>query len=67
MAASASSAEPAPAEQDGSLSRHRDLRLLWTDDLVSRFGSEISLFAQPVVMIRASYVSWFLKFSNEIR
>jgi MFS family permease len=52
-----SSAESATAERSGSLFRHRDFRLLWIGDLVSQFGSEISLFALPLVMVSMLHAS----------
>jgi MFS family permease len=56
MAPPTSSAETTPAEQRG-LFRHRDFRLLWTGDLVSQLGSEISLFALPLVMVSVLHAS----------
>ncbi|MFE5916578.1 MFS transporter [Streptomyces sp. NPDC056468] len=38
---------PAP----GGLLKQRDFRLFWTGDLVSQLGSEMTLFALPLVMV----------------
>lgn len=42
---------------EGSLLRHRDFRLFWTGDLVSQLGSEMTLFALPLVMVSTLHAS----------
>lgn len=53
----ASPLTPAVSAPAGSLLRHRDFRLLWGGDLVSQLGSEISLFALPLVMVSVLHAS----------
>jgi predicted MFS family arabinose efflux permease len=44
-------------EQGGSLVRHRDFRLYWTSDFVTQLGSELTLFALPLVMVGVLHAS----------
>ncbi|MEN8649787.1 MFS transporter [Streptomyces sp. 21So2-11] len=40
-----------------SLFRHRDFRLFWSGDLASQLGSEMTLFALPLVMVGTLHAS----------